>query len=232
MKWKWQSENFSFVRKMFSFACLCQKVDTEKKDIWMNYNEYKQLFEVILEDPDYYSKESYTEYTRLNRSRMKRWDKLLVLDEKLSEHLIQITSPQKWIIITEPWCGDAAHVIPFLIRMTELNDLITYDIQLRDSEPFLIEDYLTNGSKSIPKLIIKDEAGNDLYVWGPRPMGVTEVLARLKAEDADAETKKIAIQNWFNADKGRSLNNELLGFFVEQEGQTHNPRLVSSPDGK
>ena len=176
----------------------------------MNYTEYKQLFEEILANPTYYSKESYMEYTRLNRSRMKRWDKLLVLDDSLSSRLKKITSPQKWIIITEPWCGDAAHVIPFLVRMTELNELISYDIQLRDSEPFLIDSYLTNGSKSIPKLIIKDEADNDLFVWGPRPNGAADVLANMKAKNADSETIKIAIQNWYNADKGKELMTELL----------------------
>lgn len=176
----------------------------------MNYTEYKQLFEEILANPSYYSKESYMEYTRLNRSRMKRWDKLLVLEDRLSSRLKEVTSPQKWIIITEPWCGDAAHVIPFLVRMTELNELISYDIQLRDSEPFLIDSYLTNGSKSIPKLIIKDEIDNDLFVWGPRPNGAAEVLANLKAENADSETIKIAIQNWYNADKGKELMTELL----------------------
>jgi len=176
----------------------------------MNYTEYKQLFEEILANPTYYSKESYMEYTRLNRSRMKRWDKLLVLDDSLSSRLKKITSPQKWIIITEPWCGDAAHVIPFLVRMTELNELISYDIQLRDSEPFLIDSYLTKGSKSIPKLIIKDETDNDLFVWGPRPNGAADVLANLKAKNADSETIKIAIQNWYNADKGKQLMTELL----------------------
>lgn len=183
----------------------------------MNYTEYKQLFEEILANPTYYNKESYMEYTRLNRSRMKRWDKQLVLDEKLSTILKAITSPQKWIIITEPWCGDAAHVIPFLVRMTELNELISYDIQLRDSEPFLIDNYLTNGSKSIPKLIIKDESETDLFVWGPRPKGAAEVLSNLKAENADAETTKVAIQNWYNADKGISLTDEVLQFFNQEE---------------
>ncbi len=192
----------------------------------MNYTEYKQLFEEILANPTYYSKESYMEYTRLNRSRMKRWDKLLVLDEKLSTILKAITSPQKWIIITEPWCGDAAHVIPFLVRMTELNELISYDIQLRDSEPFLIDNYLTNGSKSIPKLIIKDESDTDLFVWGPRPKGAAEVLSNLKAENADAETTKVAIQNWYNADKGISLTEELLQFF-DREERWNSERQVS-----
>ena len=128
----------------------------------MNYTEYKRLFDEILDNSQRnppYDDEIYLNYTKLNRSRVRRWEKQLVLDENLILLLKEISSPQYWLIITEPWCGDAAHIVPFLIQMTELTDYISYDIQLRDSEPFLIENYLTKGSKSIPKLIVRNEEG-------------------------------------------------------------------------
>lgn len=179
----------------------------------MNYKEYKQLFEKILDNPNPahpYGDAIYLDYTKLNRSRMNRWDKRLVLDENLVFRIRQIATPQHWIIITEPWCGDAAHIVPFLIRLAEQNSQLTYDIQLRDSEPFLIDNYLTNGIKSIPKLIVRDKNGNDLFNWGPRPKGAQELLDKMKADNADFETTKIALQNWYNSDKGVSLFNELI----------------------
>lgn len=182
----------------------------------MNYISYKELFDEILNNPNPaapYKDAMYLDYTKLNRSRMKRWDKQLSLDEDLVSHLKKIKSPQYWIIISEPWCGDAAHIVPFLIRMTEQNEYLTYDIQLRDTEPFLIESYLTNNAKSIPKLIVRDEKGNDLFVWGPRPMQAQELMDNMKAVNADFETSKIALQNWYNEDKGISLNSELIQFF-------------------
>ncbi|WP_345232883.1 thioredoxin family protein [Olivibacter ginsenosidimutans] len=178
----------------------------------MNYKQYKQLFEEILANlypvPPY-NEDLYLEYTKLNRSRMRRWDKLLELDENLVSLLRKITTPQHWIIITEPWCGDAAHTVPFLIRMTEQTGYVSYDIQLRDSEPFLIENYLTNGSRSIPKLIVQDASGYDSFNWGPRPKGAQELMDEMKANHADFETIKIALQNWYNKDKGVSLCSEL-----------------------
>ncbi len=179
----------------------------------MNYLAYKTLFEEILsaETPaSPYDKPDYLNYTKLNQSRMKRWDKHLVLSDSILSKLQEITSPQHWIIITEPWCGDAAHIVPFLIKITEQNPLLTYEIQLRDSEPFLIEKYLTNGtSKSIPKLIARDESGNDLFVWGPRPEGAHQLMEELKAENADFETVKIKLQNWYNDNKGEEICHEL-----------------------
>src|SRR4029078_6112254 len=49
----------------------------------MNYNQYRQLFDEILNNPKQaspYNDEIYLNYTKLNRTRMKRWDKKLVLD--------------------------------------------------------------------------------------------------------------------------------------------------------
>jgi hypothetical protein len=183
----------------------------------MNYTAYKQLFDEILDNPNPtppYNDAMYLNYTRLNRSRMKRWDKQLVLDENLVSRIRQIASPQHWIIITEPWCGDAAHIVPFLIRLAEQNDLLSCDIQLRDSEPFLIESYLTNGTKGIPKLIVRNESGDDIFNWGPRPKGAQELMAKMKADNADFETIKIALQNWYNNDKGSSLCRELSEYFT------------------
>jgi len=182
----------------------------------MNYSNYSQLFDAILGTAvpaPPYDDAMYLDYTKLNRSRMKRWDKQLKLDENLVSRIRQISSPQHWIIITEPWCGDAAHIIPFLVRLAEQNNLISYDIQLRDSEPFLIDSYLTNGTKSIPKFIVRDESGNDLLVWGPRPKGAQELMDRMKADNADFETTKIALQQWYNEDKGVSLCKELIQHF-------------------
>ncbi|HRN55185.1 MAG TPA: thioredoxin family protein [Agriterribacter sp.] len=182
----------------------------------MNYTGYKQLFDEILSVPNPaspYDNDIYLDYTRLNRSRMKRWDKQPVPDENLVSRITQVASPQHWVIITEPWCGDAAHIVPFLIKLAEQNNLISYDIQLRDSEPFLIENYLTNGTRGIPKLIVRDESGNDIFNWGPRPKGAQELLDKMKADNADFETIKIALQNWYNQDKGLSLCRELAEYF-------------------
>lgn len=180
----------------------------------MNYADYKQLFDAILDNPERaapYTDEMYWNYTQLNQARVKRWDKKTLSNENILSKLKQVTQPQHWIIITEPWCGDAAHIVPFLIKMTEENDLISYDIQLRDTAPFLIERYLTNGSKSIPKLIIRDNDGKDLAVWGPRPEGAQQVVEKMKAVNADFEDTKIALQNWYNDNKGEEICNELAG---------------------
>lgn len=178
----------------------------------MQYNEYRNLFDNILNNPQPpapYNDALYFDYTRLNQSRMNRWEKQMELDPQLVEKLEGLEHPQHWIIITEPWCGDAAHIVPFLVRMAALSPKITYDLVLRDTPPFLIEQYLTNGTKSIPKLIVRNAAGEDLFIWGPRPAGAQQVMEEMKAAQADFDATKIALQNWYNANKGQEVCTEI-----------------------
>ena len=182
----------------------------------MNYQEYKQLFDDLLEaeNPVYpYTDEMYLSYTKLNRSRVRRWDKQLHLDDVLVQKLQKMSTPQHWIIITEPWCGDAAHIVPFLMVMVDQNPLITYDIYLRDTEPFLIDSYLTAGTKSIPKLVVRDANGEDIFDWGPRPKGAQELVNQLKLANADFEEMKTALQYWYNEEQGKSLCKEIAEFY-------------------
>ncbi|HLT41583.1 MAG TPA: thioredoxin family protein [Sphingobacteriaceae bacterium] len=178
----------------------------------MDFQAYLSQFEQILtatnpkepyNDPDFF------EYTKLNYSRTKRWLKTGRLNEETVAAVKGITKAQTWIIITEPWCGDAAHSVPFIEMIGKENPLITTTYELRDSEPFRIESYLTNGSKSIPKLVIKDENGEDLAVWGPRPEECQAFFQKFIDDKADLDTMKEALQIWYNQDKGNSIQREI-----------------------
>lgn len=181
----------------------------------MNFQEYKAYFESILnkaaaEQQAPYDNADYLDYTRLNWSRMNRWFKTGKLSDEMQDIAGQIHKPQQWIVITEPWCGDAAHNIPFIEMAARQNELITVSYSLRDSAPHLIDQYLTNGTKSIPKLIIRNADGRDLGIWGPRPENCQEMYAELIKESAPFEKVKTEIQNWYNANKGVDIQQELV----------------------
>ncbi|MFY0256006.1 thioredoxin family protein [Chitinophaga sp. 30R24] len=179
----------------------------------MDFTAYLKHFEAIIHHPapeKPYDNPDYLNYTKLNWSRMHRWLKQGVLTTAMKDAVLAIFSPQQWIVITEPWCGDASHAIPFFQMMKEENPFINISYELRDTSPFLINDYLTNGSKSIPKLIIRDEKGQDRATWGPRPAACQELYNHLTATKTDFETLKTALQKWYNNDKGISMQEELL----------------------
>lgn len=179
----------------------------------MTFQEYLDYFEQILASPqdfDPYGDEEYLAFTKLNWSRTNRWLKRFEPNAEIKSLIASITEPQHWIVLTEPWCGDAAHSVPQLYQMVRNNPNIDFEIQLRDSDPLLIEDYLTDGSKSIPKLIIRNDVGHDKFIWGPRPAKLQAVFAQMKLEDKTFEETKEAMQVWYNEDKGNCLQEELL----------------------
>jgi len=179
----------------------------------MKFDEYLSYFENILHNPtayDVYQKEEYYNYAKLNWSRTNRWLKKFIPNQEITEAVAHITDAQHWILITEPWCGDAAHSVPLIYNIVKNNPAIDLDIQLRDTLPYLIDDYLTNGSKSIPKLIIRNDVGHDKATWGPRPEKLDAIFKRMKAEDRSFEEIKEVTQKWYNEDQGTELQKELL----------------------
>lgn len=184
----------------------------------MNFQEYHAYFESILnaaEKQAPYDNPDYLDYTKLNLSRMNRWFKTGKLSDEMLEVIQKIDAPQQWIVITEPWCGDAAHNIPFIEMAARQNPLITVSYVLRDTAPYLIDQYLTNGTKAIPKLVIRDAHGRDLGIWGPRPADCQIMYAGLIKENASFEKVKVEIQNWYNANKGVDIQNELINMISQ-----------------
>lgn len=184
----------------------------------MNWTTYTSLFEDIVTKENTtppYDNEDYYNYVSLNFSRQNRWLKRGVITEELKTQIENISEAQEWILITEPWCGDAAHLAPFIYMASELNDKIDFKINLRDGEDSLIQDYLTNGkSMSIPILVVRDKNGTDLFTWGPRPKEAQEILIQQKTDDTKSmQEKKIEFQAWYNKNKGVDLQKELLKKF-------------------
>lgn len=178
----------------------------------MNFKEYTDYFQSVIQSasPEPYNDPEFLNFTKLNWSRTNRWLKKAELNEDLKETIKRIDQPQKWIIITEPWCGDAAQIVPFLELAEKLNPLIEMSYELRDSEPFRINQYLTNGkSKSIPILVVKDENDHELFHWGPRPKDAQALHYRLRENNTDPEEAHIALQDWYNKDKGQQIQEEL-----------------------
>lgn len=154
--------------------------------------------------------EQMLHYTRLNLSRMKRWESKGELLEETKAAIKNIKTKQEWIVLTEAWCGDAAHSISFISKMADLNPNIELKIKLRDENLDLMDQYLTNGGRSIPKLIVKNKDGLDLFDWGPRPSKIQETYLSLKKNNIPYDQISLETQKLYNADKGVSIQKEII----------------------
>jgi hypothetical protein len=87
---------------------------------------------------------------------MKRLDKQTKLSESATSKLKNIQNNFTWLVLTEGWCGDAAQTLPVINKFAEANSKIDLKVVLRDENDDLMNQFLTNGSRSIPKLIVID----------------------------------------------------------------------------
>lgn len=150
-------------------------------------------------------------YTKLNAQRSKRIAKTLKLDPNLVEQIEAIREKQNWILITESWCGDAANGVPILSALSELNSNIDLKIVLRDENLELMDQFLTNGGRSIPKLIVSDIKQEIQFTWGPRPKAAQDLYDDWKDDSSNIPYKEfqVELQKWYNADGGKSVQEEL-----------------------
>jgi hypothetical protein len=161
--------------------------------------------------------EALTKYSELNEVRMNRLDKTIVVTEELQTALSQLQSEYTWLVITEGWCGDAAQILPVLFKMSERSDLITFRTILRDENEELMKQFLTNGAKAIPKLIVIKNATHEVLAqWGPRPEGAAQLIKDYKeTHGVIDETAKMNLQKWYLQDKGLSVMDELVQLMKE-----------------
>jgi hypothetical protein len=180
----------------------------------MTYEEYHNLLNELSET---YSttgnnkSEALVEHTKMNARRVNRWEKTMKISYEHVKAINSINLDLEWIVLTESWCGDAAHVLPAIKKVADFNHKIDLKIALRDENEELMNNFLTNGSQSIPKLIAVDKRSKDvLFTYGPRPSNATKLVREFIANHGTLTSEfKEDLQRWYNKDKGQSTINDL-----------------------
>lgn len=181
----------------------------------MSYDAYRALVADLVENQSTTGNEkteALVNYTMLNDRRMKRWDKTIKLSEEAIEKIQSFDKKVTWLVLTESWCGDAAHIMPVINKVASLNENIYYKIVLRDEHEGLMNQFLTNGGKAIPKLIMLDNDANTVVnTFGPRPSVATKMVNDYKIEHGKLTPEfKEDLQRWYNKDKGQSTVEDLI----------------------
>lgn len=148
-------------------------------------------------------------YGRINRQRMKRLGNTVRINETLREKAENVGRKMIWLIITEGWCGDAAQNIPVIEKIAHLNSDIETCYVLRDENPELMDRYLTNNARSIPKLIALD-AGTleELGTWGPRPAEAMDYFLEMRGQGMEKPLMMENLQRWYNRNKEQAIQTE------------------------
>lgn len=178
-----------------------------------SYRQYREIINKLLERDrttgDNHSEE-IIEYTRMNVQRMNRLDKQVTLKDSLKEKLEALDEEWIWLVLTEGWCGDAAQNIPAINKMAEVNPNIDLKLILRDENPEIMDEYLTDGSRSIPKLVCLDaETLQEIGTWGPRPSSLQKKAMQWK-DDPEISKEEWAekLHKWYADNKTQEQQEE------------------------
>ena len=178
------------------------------------YTEYRKLASKLVaqgKPTGHDLSEALAHYAELNETRMNRLEKTITISEEVKVKLEKNSKDYIWLVLSESWCGDAAQILPVINKMCEVSDAIQLKIVLRDDNDSLMQQFLTNGAKAIPKLIILDaQTLNVIAHWGPRPQGAKQLIEVYKAAHGVVdEAGKIELQKWYLQDKGVSIQQEI-----------------------
>lgn len=158
--------------------------------------------------------EAYVGFAQLNQARMDRLDRKARFVPEVSAVLAGLQKNYLLLAITEGWCGDAAQILPIVHHLTQATDKLDLRLVLRDEHPGLMDQYLTDGARAIPKILFLDAATHQVVAdWGPRPAAAQQMAMDYKHHPQpkpDYQAFNRELHGWYAKDKTTSTQEELL----------------------
>lgn len=131
------------------------------------------------------------------------------LPEDLLERARELPGGWNLLALSEDWCGDAVNTLPVLARFAAEAGW-SFRVLERDENLDIMDAHLTNGrSRSIPIVIVYDEAFREVGWWGPRPAEIQAWVMSEGLEMSSPDRYKV-VRRWYAKDRGRTTIAELL----------------------
>ena len=149
------------------------------------------------------------QYMKLNLQRTKRIGKVYTPSDSIRTIVEATPGPRLWMVLTEPWCGDSAQCLPYIAKIARCGGNIDLRVLRRDENLDIMDQYLTNGTRSVPLLVAFEMDGTELFRWGPRPQPAAELF--LTHKDAGHEKERILkeLHRWYAKDRGCTIEEEI-----------------------
>jgi len=152
----------------------------------------------------------YAKYLVINQQRVKRLTQRLRLEPETEVAALNAKPGTKWLILSEHWCGDGAQIIPVQAAIARAsNGRITARVLFRDQNLELMDQFLTNGGRSIPKTIQLNDSFDLVANWGPRPAEAQELVLRIKSDPDRAHTYNEELHKWYAVNRQQACQEEL-----------------------
>ncbi|MEJ2186818.1 MAG: thioredoxin family protein [Gemmatimonadota bacterium] len=143
-----------------------------------------------------------------NRDMWRAMAKRASVPQEVVERVRRVPGRWRLLAIAEDWCGDAVNILPVVARLAAASSRLELRIVRRDAWPELMDHHLTNGTRSIPVIILLDEAGACRGWWGPRPQELQTWFER-EGRALPKDARYPELRRWYAQDRGRAIAQEL-----------------------
>lgn len=199
------------MQQLITHTILEQAID------WDTYFKLMKDMVASTNPPGLYADPKMQRYTESNLQRTNLVLDKMVLNQKLYNALSDLQEEWVWLVISEPWCGDASWGMTALHLIASATDKIELKILLRDEYPQIIAAYQTNGGNAIPKLVcLRKHDMAELGTWGPRPQILQHMVNAMKADPSiDFKENVRRLHAWYEEDMTGSIQDEILDLVRE-----------------
>jgi len=155
----------------------------------------------------------YDKYIPINQKRVKRIRKALAkkgLRDELGAMATALPRGVRMLVLNEFWCGDGAQILPVHEAVVLASQgTVEVRVLMRDDNLDVMDLFLTNGGRSIPKTVLIDQECQVLGIWGPRPEEAMDLVKRIKSDPAIAHTYSREVHRWYTQDATQATQAEL-----------------------
>ena len=154
--------------------------------------------------------ESFDSFVESSTAHKALWEGIYRI-AKLPEWATSVSVPaaRHLLVIAEDWCGDASNTVPIVAKWAAAVPGVDLRIIRRDRYPEVMDQYLTNGSRSIPIVIVLDEDLRELGHWGPRPTVLQSWVMANRGTIPKTELYP-QVRKWYARDRGETTLTEVL----------------------
>jgi hypothetical protein len=149
------------------------------------------------------------------------WDRVVVPPD-ISARVEAVGGTWHLLALSEDWCGDAVNLLPLVARLAQPVPGLSFRVLGRDANLDLMDAHLTGASRSIPVVILYDDAFRERGWWGPRPAPiqrwVKEEGLKLPSDERYKEIRK-----WYARDRGRTTLEEIAQLIEKASGGAEIP---------
>lgn len=155
---------------------------------------------------------SYAEFAESAESNRELWrgmfDRARV-PEEFVERARAVPGAWRFLVLAEDWCGDAFNSVPYLAKLADQVENFDLRILERDQNLDIMDRYLTNGGRSIPKVIVLDADWAERGDWGPRPAELQNWFLE-EGKQMEFEERWLQMRRWYARDRGTTTLEEVV----------------------